>query len=54
MKRILLDLLSGLGASGNRDDERQLIDKIREFLHDKSGVMLLYLQRQYLPPGTIK
>uniref|UniRef100_A0A0E0R6R9 Uncharacterized protein n=1 Tax=Oryza rufipogon TaxID=4529 RepID=A0A0E0R6R9_ORYRU len=39
MKRILLDLLSGLGASGNRDDERQLIDKIREFLHDKSRII---------------
>uniref|UniRef100_A0A0D9XR42 AAA+ ATPase domain-containing protein n=1 Tax=Leersia perrieri TaxID=77586 RepID=A0A0D9XR42_9ORYZ len=36
IKRILLDLVSGLGFSGNMlDDERQLIDRIREFLHDK-------------------
>ncbi|KAF0891521.1 hypothetical protein E2562_009920 [Oryza meyeriana var. granulata] len=36
MKRILLDLLSELGTFGNMlDGERQLIDKIREFLHDK-------------------
>uniref|UniRef100_A0A0E0MEK5 AAA+ ATPase domain-containing protein n=1 Tax=Oryza punctata TaxID=4537 RepID=A0A0E0MEK5_ORYPU len=42
MKRILLDLLSGLGASGNTwDDERQLIDKIREFLHDKRYLILI-------------
>uniref|UniRef100_A0A0D3HKE9 AAA+ ATPase domain-containing protein n=1 Tax=Oryza barthii TaxID=65489 RepID=A0A0D3HKE9_9ORYZ len=42
MKRILLDLLSGLGASGNTwDDERQLIDKIREFLHDKRYLIVI-------------
>ncbi len=41
MKRVLLDLLCGLGASGNTwDDEKQLIDKIREFLHDKRFVFI--------------
>lgn len=39
MKRILLDLLSGLGTAGSMwDDERNLINKIREFLHDKRFV----------------
>ncbi|KAG8089650.1 hypothetical protein GUJ93_ZPchr0011g27245 [Zizania palustris] len=42
MKRVLLDLLSGLGTTGNMwDDERQLIDKIREFLHDKRYLIVI-------------
>uniref|UniRef100_J3N7D8 Uncharacterized protein n=1 Tax=Oryza brachyantha TaxID=4533 RepID=J3N7D8_ORYBR len=42
VKRILLDLLSELGASGNVwDNERQLIDKIREFLHDKRYLIVI-------------
>ncbi|XP_052135009.1 disease resistance protein RGA5-like [Oryza glaberrima] len=42
MKRVLLDLLCGLGASGNTwDDEKQLIDKIREFLHDKRYIIVI-------------
>lgn len=36
VKRILLDILSELGTPGNMwDHERQLINMIREFLHDK-------------------
>lgn len=42
MKSILLDLLSELGTAGNMwDDERQLINKIREFLHDKRYLIVI-------------
>lgn len=36
MKKVLVDLLSGLGPACNMwDDEMQLINRIRDFLHDK-------------------
>jgi hypothetical protein len=36
MKRVLVDLLSGLGPSYNIwDDEIQLINRTRDFLHNK-------------------
>ncbi|CAN6371713.1 unnamed protein product [Urochloa humidicola] len=42
IKKILVDLLAGIGGAGNMwEDEHQLINRIREFLHDKRYLIVI-------------
>ncbi|RCV37941.1 hypothetical protein SETIT_8G103500v2 [Setaria italica] len=42
IKKVLVDLLSGLGGAGNMwDNKKKLINQIREFLHDKRYLIVI-------------